>query len=368
MMCIRAFTEGRRTALVYALLLLMFGIDGWAQVHPLDEWARSNHVSHPGRVRSNPPAACRDNTSHTTRLVQVAAGVSLEVVDWGGERHARTMVLLTGLGDNAHVYDGFAQQFTDDFHVIGITRRGFLPSSQPSKGYDVETRIRDDIKVLDALRIDRATFVGHSLAGSELARLGEVHGHRVDKLVFLDAADLADRTLPSRAEPPGPGAFFAGAALASLEAYQAASARYTALRQPDPTVCLGVVFGRQGELVGSSTPDWVSEKLQQGVSGAENPRVDWARITAPRLGIFAQYTLEGRQAWYWYLSAAEQAAFDRAWPGIVAWHEDTIDRFAEGNATPTVRLYGVPHYVYINNETEVVREMRKFLGLSVGGN
>ena len=32
------------------------------------------------------------------------------------------------------------------------------------------------------------------------------------------------------------------------------------------------------------------------------------------------------------------------------------------------RLHGVQHYVYINNETEVVREMRKFLGLPVGGN
>ena len=52
----------------------------------------------------------------------------------------------------------------------------------------------------------------------------------------------------------------------------------------------------------------------------------------------------------------------------MAWHKDTIDRFADGNPTPTVRLYGVPHYVYINNETEVVREMRKFLGLPVGGN
>jgi len=365
MMCIQAFGGGRRAAILFTLLLLI-GIDCRAQVHRFEERARSNHPAQ--RDKANPPAACEDTTPHKTRRVRVEAGVWLEVVDWGGERHARTMVLLTGLGDNAHVYDGFAQQFTDDFHVIGITRRGFLPSSQPTRGYDVETRVRDDIKVLDALRIDRATFVGHSLAESELARLGEVYGHRVDKLVFLDAADLADRTSPSRAEPPGPVALFADAALASLEAYQAASARYTALRQPDATVCLCVVFGPKGELVGSSTPDWVSENLVQGTSGAQNPRVDWARITAPRLGIFAQYTLEGRQAWYWYLSAAEQAEFDRAWPGIVDWHKDTIDRFADGNATPTVRLYGVPHYVYINNETEVVREMRKFLGLFVGGN
>ena len=61
--------------------------------------------------------------------------------------------------------------------------------------------------------------------------------------------------------------------------------------------------------------------------------------------------------------ATLQAEFDRAWPEIVAWHTDTIDRFANGNPTPTVRLHGVPHYVYINNEAEVVRWMRDFLGI-----
>ena len=68
-------------------------------------------------------------------MVKVAPGVELEVLDWGGT--GKAMVLLTGGGDNAHVYDQFAFQFTDYFHVIGITRRGYLPSSQPRNGYDV---------------------------------------------------------------------------------------------------------------------------------------------------------------------------------------------------------------------------------------
>ena len=68
------------------------------------------------------------------------------MLDWGGSGEA--MVLLTGGGDNAHVYDQFAFQFTYYFHVIGITRRGYLPSSQPENGYDVPTRAADDIAVL----------------------------------------------------------------------------------------------------------------------------------------------------------------------------------------------------------------------------
>ena len=140
---------------------------------------------------SNNLPECQDNTPHEEQFVTVAPGVRLEVLDWGGSGEA--MVLLTGLGDNAHVYDQFAFQFTDYFHVIGITRRGYLPSSQPGDGYDIRTRVSDDIAVLDALGIEKAVLVGHSVAGSEFSAAAELHKDRVDKLVYLDAYDLAGR-------------------------------------------------------------------------------------------------------------------------------------------------------------------------------
>jgi non-heme chloroperoxidase len=315
------------------------------------------HLDHePGGA----PAACRDTTPHTVTFVEVEPGVRLEVLDWGGADKPRTLVLLTGLGNNAHVYDQFAFQFTDDFHVLGMTRRGFLPSSQPEDGYDVETRARDDIAVLDALGISKAVFVGHSLAGSELSQLGEVYNHRVEQLVYLDAPDRAE--VPSREPPPPP---FTDVDAKSLWAFQAASARLLALRIPDPALCLQVIFDANGALVGNTTPDWVSAKLREGASA--NPPVNWARIKAPRLGIFALPTLEARQPWYWYLTADDQAAFDAAWPPMVDWFQETVGKFAEGNSANTFLLPGAPHYVYINNEAEVVRWMRPFLGLPMGG-
>src|SRR5215472_5928122 len=60
---------------------------------------------------SNNPPECVDNIPHKEQFVTVAPGVRLEVLDWGGSGEA--MVLLTGLGDNAHAYDHFAFQFTD---------------------------------------------------------------------------------------------------------------------------------------------------------------------------------------------------------------------------------------------------------------
>jgi len=62
-------------------------------------------------------------------------------------------------------------------------------SSQPAHGYDVDTRARDDITVLDKLNIREAVFVGHSLSGTELNKIGAVYPDRVKKLVYLDALD-----------------------------------------------------------------------------------------------------------------------------------------------------------------------------------
>jgi hypothetical protein len=99
-----------------------------------------------------------DTSGHKVSFVTVEPGVELEVLDWGGT--GQTLVLLAGMGDNAHVFDEFAYQFNDRFHVIGITRRGFGRSSQPAHGYDLDTRARDDIAVLDKLNIRDAVLLG----------------------------------------------------------------------------------------------------------------------------------------------------------------------------------------------------------------
>ena len=330
-------SKGLCKAAVAFTLLLIFAVDGSAQTKRVDERFK-NAVDKAERGRGDPPAACRDTTPHKTRFVRVERGVELEVVDWGGENKPQTMVLLTGLGDNAHVFDRFAQQFTDYFHVIGITRRGFAPSSQPKNGYDVETRARDDIAVLDALRIGRATFVGHSLAGSELAKLGEVYGNRVDKLVFLDATDLADRFSPSRAEPPGPGTcsrVMPSSPCGPSRPHRRDTAHCASRTQPcatTPCSARRVNSWPPERPTGSSTSSSKAsrEPRTRASTGPASPPHGSASSPSTRR--------EGRQAWYWYLSAAEQAEFDRAWPSIVAWHKDTIDRFANGNPTPTVRL------------------------------
>jgi non-heme chloroperoxidase len=319
-------------------------------------------------------AVCIDTPPYDTvpyeaeRFVRVAPGVKLEVLDWGGS--GEVMVLLTGSGDNAHVFAYFAFQFTDFFHVIGITRRGWLPSSQPKTGYDVETRAADDIKVLDALGINKAVFVGHSIAGSEFSKIAVKYPSYVDKLVYLDASDLSERnTFP---EIPLPFPLFTDADTKSLFAFQAAVARLQGVREPIPAICLSFEFDKAGMVTGTSTPESIVAQLAAGVNIPANPPTNWADIKAPRLGIVAPPTIESKLPWYWYLSLADQEVFDKRFPRLLQWYNDVIDKFAEnhpGNPTPIVFLLpGAPHYVYINNEAEVVRQMRNFLGIPLAGN
>jgi non-heme chloroperoxidase len=133
-------------------------------------------------------AIWHDPSKHKVQFVTVEDDIRLEVLDWGGS--GRPVVLLAGLGNTAHIFDGFADKLSGPYHVYGITRRGWGESSHPNDddGYD-EQRLADDIlSVLDSLKIAAPVLVGHSIAGDELTAIGAQHSERIAGLVYLDAA------------------------------------------------------------------------------------------------------------------------------------------------------------------------------------
>ena len=211
-----------------------------------------------------------DTSGHTASFVTVEPNVQLEVLDWGGT--GETLVLLAGLGDNAHVFDEFAYQFTDRFHVIGITRRGFGRSSQPAYGYDLDTRARDDIAVLDGLNIRQAVFVGHSVAGTELSKLGAAYPDRVKKLVYLDALDIGSGGWATLPQPPPAPPETAGD-LESAHSLAAAFVRSDGYRKPLAAICNIIRTDPTGRVVGGVTPPEISSKIHAGLQPAEYERI-----------------------------------------------------------------------------------------------
>jgi non-heme chloroperoxidase len=137
-------------------------------------------------LRAQEPAT--DSSPHKVQFVTVGSDVKLEVLDWGGA--GRPMVLLTGLKDTAHVFDDFAPKLVANYHVYGITRRGFGASSAPAPVKDnyAADRLADDVlAVIDALKLNRPILVGHSIAGEELSSIGSRHPEKVAGLIYLDA-------------------------------------------------------------------------------------------------------------------------------------------------------------------------------------
>ena len=303
------------------------------------------------------PAACEDHTPHKIRMVKVAPGVELEVLDWGGK--GKAMVLLTGLRRQC----ARLRSVRVPVHRL-LSRHRHHPARISALEPASERLRRSD---QGRRRHRGARRLGHRqggvrrafAAGAELSELGQAHRARVDKLVYLDAADLSERFLPSRREPPAP--VYTDADLKSLWAFQAATARLQAPREPDQSVCLRLKFDANGAIVDSTSPDWITNKIARA---SQRIRRRTGQASRRRGSASSPYSpLEARQAWYWYLSPAKKAEFDEAWGPIVDWHRRTIGKFEEGNSANTFLLPGAPHYVYINNEAEVVRWMRKFLGI-----
>ncbi len=295
--------------------------------------------------------ACVDGADHRVWRVPVERGVWLEVLDWGGA--GEPMVLLTDLGNSAHVFDEFAYQFTDRFRVLAITRRGYGLSSAPLAGYDIATRVADDLRVLDFFRIPRAVFVGHSIAGVELSRLGAQHPDRVSKLVYLDAFDYGKLSPapPLGTTPPDPvpqDGF-------SVLHYQAYTARTGGMRAPVADTCNLLTFDREGHVIGSKTRAEV-----QALISSQSGAADFAGIAVPALGIFA--VPQGDLPHVALLDPEDLAAYREWKEEWNAWQADVLQRMRTGmKDLELLTLPGANHYLFLTQEAEVVQHMRAFL-------
>lgn len=149
-----------------------------------------------GRPATPPPPpaapAWKDASPHTERT-QVANGVRLELLDWGG--NGDPLVLIHGLGDSPHIFDDLAPLLTADFHVLAYGRRGHA-SSEKTGPYDNGTLTEDLKQLLDSLHLDRVNLLGWSMGGNEITEFAIKYPARTNGLVYLDAAyDWSDPAL-----------------------------------------------------------------------------------------------------------------------------------------------------------------------------
>lgn len=69
------------------------------------------------------------------------------------------------------------------YRLIAPDLRGFGWTEAPAGGYDGETLARDQIALLDALKIKRAKVIGHDWGGWTTFMLGLNHSERIERMI-----------------------------------------------------------------------------------------------------------------------------------------------------------------------------------------
>lgn len=351
------------------------------------------------------PTPWHDPSPHRVRFVTVAPNVQLETLDWGGR--GKPVVLLAGGGNTAHAFDDFALKLTDRYHVYGITRRGSPPSSVPEDGYSGDQMGDDLVAAIDALRLEKPVLVGHSFAGQEMSNVATRHPERVAALVYLDAMHSWDKeyeaqgfyriiewknqldafqakfnelvsepwdsrplaremlttSLPQlqtilatlvrieNERPPRPNP--SPADLADFRAVQAWYARGARVTLPESEFRMMLATDEAGRpTMKRRRPSFVGPKLDAG-------KRKYTDVRAPALGIYAVMDDAGAVN----LQDPERSANAEAYQWFQTQRaQRSIDLFRRDLPhAQVIRVERADHYVYLSNESEVLRGMHAFI-------
>jgi len=290
-----------------------------------------------------------DKSPHRSEFITVN-GVRLHYLDWGGK--GETMLFLHGIGDTAHIFDDFAPKFTNQFRVLGLTRRGHGESEKPDSGYDTATRVEDIRQFLDALKIPRAIVAGHSAAGNEVSLFAITHPDRAIKLVYFDAAFYIDGRLELLERYP-PELFPTKADGESLDNWRRWYQRMNSGWSEAVEASARVNFTL-------ADPEKRARAMSLLIENEARP--DHPKIKSPALmitvinhGANAVKQLTG-------LSEQRRTEINDFLSECRQMKEKETDLFRK--AIPNGRLVmltNADHHCFIDREDEVLREMRKFL-------
>lgn len=120
-------------------------------------------------------------------MVTTSDGCALDVRDSGPGSTGDTLVLVHGWSQSRATFDRVIPLLAPTHRVVSFDLRGHGLSGKPATGARVARLAADLHEVLDALAVDRACLVGHSLGASVAWSYLDTHGSsRVDSLVVVD--------------------------------------------------------------------------------------------------------------------------------------------------------------------------------------
>jgi pimeloyl-ACP methyl ester carboxylesterase len=297
-----------------------------------------------------------DKSTHLARFITVGDSVQLEVLDWGGS--GRPVMLLAGLGSTAHTFDEFAPRLAANYHVYGVTRRGFGRSSAPAFGYGADELANDVLAVLDSLGLSRPVVAGHSQAGEELSSISSRHPDKVAGLVYLDSGYEYAFSDASRGNLTNDINEIIGQ-LAKLRQGSGATPqeRRQAIRALADTSLPAFLKWSRGMLQEPAPPDGPSRPMARIPYAVISGQQKYTVIHGPVLAIFATPPEIPP-------GAENDPAMRQEIAGVDSETEMRVSTFARG--VPQARVVRIPrasHFVFRSNTEDVLREMRALIDM-----
>jgi non-heme chloroperoxidase len=135
----------------------------------------------------------------TLDQIQLPGRVRLEFAEQGN-RSGTPVIALHGVTDSWRSFEPVLPHLPPDLRVLALTQRGHGGSDKPAGGYRPPDFAADVVAFMDALAIERAVLVGHSMGSVNAMRCAIDHSSRVAGLLLAG-------TMPWFGRPPELQAF-----------------------------------------------------------------------------------------------------------------------------------------------------------------
>lgn len=119
-------------------------------------------------------------------FARLSNGLRIAYVEQGA-RNGPAVVLLHGFTDSHRSFDLLRPYLPESWRVIAMTARGHGQSDKPPAGYEIADIASDVPLLLDALCIERAVIIGHSMGSAAALQVAADYSDRVAGLVLMGA-------------------------------------------------------------------------------------------------------------------------------------------------------------------------------------
>lgn len=129
------------------------------------------------------------------KSIELPNRVTLQYVEQG-RRDGLPVVLLHGITDSWRSFEPLLPHLPDSLHAFALTQRGHGDSSRPASGYRIEDFAGDVASFMDAMGLESAVVVGHSMGTAVAQRFAIDRPGRVRGLVLLGAVATLQGNAP----------------------------------------------------------------------------------------------------------------------------------------------------------------------------